>query len=94
VELTVREILLGPARHDHLRLFSRDAGLRSVLVRQGKVYIDLSKEAFIPDADVVYSPRMALEVLKTTLMDNFVGVTQVLVSVEGEPVRGNLVDKG
>jgi hypothetical protein len=94
VELTVREILLGPARHDHLRLFSRDANLRSVLVRQGKVYIDLSKEAFIPDADVVYSPRMALEVLKKTLMDNFVGVTQVLVSVGGEPVPGNLVDKG
>ena len=35
VELTVREILLGPARHNHLRLFSRDSRLNSVLVRDG-----------------------------------------------------------
>ena len=33
VELLVREILLGPARNDHLRLFSRDAAVRSVLVQ-------------------------------------------------------------
>lgn len=94
VELTVREILLGPARHDHLRLFSRDASLRSVLVRQGTIYIDLSKASFIPDTDAVYSPKEALEVLKATLTDNFAGISRVLVSVEGEPVPGNLVDKG
>lgn len=85
VELAVREILLGPARHNHLRLFSREARLRSVLVRNEKVYIDLSKEAFLPDPDVIYSPTVALEVLKATLMDNFAGVFQVMISVGGEP---------
>ncbi len=85
VELTVREILLGPARHDHLRLFSRESGLLSVLVRNEKVYIDLSKETFLPDPDVLYSSQIALDVLKSTLVSNFAGITAVVISVEGEP---------
>jgi spore germination protein GerM len=94
VELVVREVLLGPARHDHLRLFSRDAKVRNVLVREGNIYIDLAKEAFNPDADVIYSPMTALGVLKTTLMDNFPGVANVWISVEGDPGRPIVVDKG
>jgi len=94
VELLVREVLLGPARHDHLRLFSRQAGVKTVLVRGQAIYVDLSKESFIPDPDVIYSPLTALEVLKATLQDNFTGVSQVIVSVGGDPVRGNVVDKG
>jgi len=94
IELTVREILLGPARHSHLRLFSREAALNSVLYRDGKVFIDLSEEAFLPDHDVIYSPQVALEVLKATLLDNFAGVSHVMISVGGEPAGGNLVDKG
>jgi len=94
VELLVREVLLGPARHDHLRLFSRDSEVRSVLVRGPIVYVDLTKESFNPDADVLYSPLKALDVLKATLMDNFTGVSQVMISVGGEPVSGNVVDKG
>jgi len=94
VELLVREVLLGPARHDHLRLFSRQATVKSVLVRNGTIYVDLSKESFIPDPDVIYSPLVALDVLKATLMDNFTGVSQVRFSVEGEPVPGKIVDKG
>lgn len=94
VELLVREVLLGPARHDHLRLFSRQAGLRSVLVREGNIYIDLTKGSFIPDADVIYSPVTALDVLKATLMDNFAGIGSVWISVEGEPSRVIVVDKG
>jgi len=94
IELTVREILLGPARHSHLRLISREAALNSVLYRDGKVFIDLSEEAFLPDHDVIYSPQVALEVLKATLLDNFAGVSHVMISVGGEPAGGNLVDKG
>jgi hypothetical protein len=93
VELVVREILLGPARNDHLRLFSRDGGVRAVLVRGSNVYVDLKKESFIPDPDVIYSPQTALDVLKATLMDNFAGVSHVFVSVGGEPIGANLVDK-
>ena len=94
VELLVREVLLGPARHDHLRLFSREASVKSVLVRNATIYVDLSKESFIPDPDVIYSPLVALDVLKATLMDNFTGVSQVKFSVDGEPVPGKIVDKG
>ena len=93
-ELLVREVLLGPSRHDHLRLFSRQAKLGSVLVRQGLIYVDLKKDSFIPDPDVIYSPVTALKVLKATLMDNFAGIFDVRISVGGEPVQGNIVDKG
>lgn len=94
VELLTQEILLGPARHDHLRLFSRNARLRTALVRGSTVYLDLTKESFIPDPDVIYSPVMALDVLKATLMDNFAGVSNVQFSVGGEPAGVNIVDKG
>lgn len=94
VELMVREILLGPARHDHLRLFSRQGEVRSVLVRDGKIYIDLAKQTFNPDPDVIYSPVTALKVLKATLMDNFAGVSHVFISVGGEPTGVIIVDKG
>jgi len=94
VELVVREVLLGPARHNHLRLFSRKAEVRSVLVRGAKVYVDLTKGAFIPDADVIYSPVKALEVLKATLKANFADVSEINISVDGEPVVVNNVDKG
>ena len=92
--LLVKEILLGPSKHDHLRLFSRDAELKTVLVRQGIVYVDLSKEAFNPDPDVLYSPVADLKVLKATLKDNFSWISTVFVSIDGEPTEGNLVDKG
>ena len=92
-ELLVREILLGPTRHDHLRLFSRQAQLRSVLVRQNTIYVDLEQDSFLPDPDVIYSPVTALKVLKATLMDNFAGVSDVRISVGGEPAQGNIVDK-
>lgn len=93
VELVVREVLLGPARHNHLRLLSRDGAVKSVLVRNSAIYVDLTKESFNPDPDVIYSPVKALDVLKTTLMDNFTGVSQVKFSVEGDPAV-NVVDKG
>ncbi len=93
VELLVREILLGPSRNDHLRLFSREAEVGSVLVRGDTVYIDLKKQSFIPDPDVIYSPQMALDVLKATLMDNFAGVSHVWISVGGEPTGVKFVDK-
>ena len=66
----------------------------SVLVRQQTIYVDLAKDSFIPDPDVIYSPVTALKVLKATLMDNFVGISDVRISVGGEPAQGNNVDKG
>lgn len=94
IELLVREVLLGPARHDHLRLFSRQARLNYVLARGGNVYVDLSKDSFIPDPDAIYSAVKSLDVLRHTVIDNFSGIAQVVFSVDGEPVSGKIVDKG
>jgi len=87
VELLVKEVLLGPARHDHLRLFSRWSSLEQVMVRDDEVYIDLSKSSLIPDPDVLYSPVMAVEILENIVKANFPGISIVWVSVGGEPAR-------
>lgn len=94
VELLVREVLLGPARHDHLRLFSRWSELEQVLVRDDEVYIDLSKSSLIPDPDVLYSPVKAIEILENTVMANFPGISRVRVSVGGEPAGDLSLTKG
>jgi hypothetical protein len=89
VAMLVDEVLLGPARHDHQRLFSRQAAPRSVLVRDRVIYVDLKKASFIPDPDVLYSPETSLDVLKKTLLDNFRDLSSVYVSVDGQA----LIDK-
>lgn len=81
--LLVREVLLGPARNSHLRLFSRKAEVNTVLERGGTIYVDLAKASFIPDPDVLYSPQMSLDVLEKTLMDNFNNLKAVKFFVDG-----------
>jgi hypothetical protein len=81
--LLVREVLLGPARNVHLRLFSRKAEVNTVLERDGTIYVDLAKSSFIPDPDVLYSPQMSLDVLEKTLLDNFNNLKSVKFFVDG-----------
>ncbi len=81
--LVVREVLLGPARNVHLRLFSRKADVRTVMERNGTIYVDLEKASFIPDPDVLYSPQMSLDVLEKTLKDNFDNVKAVEFFIDG-----------
>jgi len=84
VRMLVNEIMLGPARHDHERLFSRHAVALSVLVRGSTIYLDLGKASFIPDPDVLYSPETSLDVLKKTVLDHFRNLSAIEVSVEGQ----------
>jgi hypothetical protein len=44
----VEEALLGPASQDSAPLFPRDTRLRSLLYREGVVYLDLSESAALP----------------------------------------------
>ena len=47
----VQEALLGPASQNSLPLFPRGTRLRSLLYRDGIVYIDLTEEAALPPAE-------------------------------------------
>jgi len=84
VRMLISEVLLGPARHDHQRLFSRQAEALSVLVRGSIIYLDLGKSSFIPDPDVLYSPQTSLDVLKKTVLDHFRNLSAIEISVEGQ----------
>ena len=44
----VEEALLGPVSPDSLPLFPRETRLRSLLYRDGVVYVDISEEAALP----------------------------------------------
>jgi len=93
-QLLVREILLGPADYDHLRLFSREGTLLSVFVQGKRVFVDLSKSTLFPDKDVLYSPAKALRILRSTIKRNIPGVSEVKVSFGGDPAELFHVDKG
>ena len=44
-------VLLGPMRHDLARLFPRGATVQTLVVREPRLYVDLSPTAAIPDAE-------------------------------------------
>jgi hypothetical protein len=46
----VEEVLLGPVSPDLAPLFPRETGLRTLLYRDGVVYVDLSESAVLPPA--------------------------------------------
>lgn len=81
------ETLLGPARPTNLRLFPNGGWVRSLLVRQDKVYLDLSKEIVMPEKTLVLDLKSALEVLKKNLHFNFPGLKPIIITINGvEPV--------
>ena len=53
IDLTkyTEEALLGPVSPNSLPLFPRETTLRSLLYRDGTVYVDLSEEASLPPAE-------------------------------------------
>lgn len=85
-ELLVKEVLLGPARHENVRLFARTAQVKHVLFRNDTLYIDLTISSLFPDVDVVYSPRKALDVLKQTILTNLRDCSKVVITVDGQAV--------
>jgi hypothetical protein len=83
VGLLVEELILGPARIDHSRIFPRSTDVKSAILVDSTVYIDLSADV-IQHSDAVSVPlETALLALERTVMFNYRDAEEVVVTIEG-----------
>jgi hypothetical protein len=83
----VEAALLGPARHGATSLFPPRANVRSLMVRRGVLYVDLSAPAAIPDPSVPLPLAEAAAALERTVRFNFRRIREVAFSVDGQTPR-------
>ncbi|MDR3303112.1 MAG: GerMN domain-containing protein [Treponema sp.] len=79
----VEEALLGPVSPDLGLLFPRGTRLRSLLYRDGRVYVNLSESAVLPAALDVFQ---RLHILREGIDRNFSFVKEVKIFIEGHEV--------
>lgn len=83
IELLVEEMLLGPTRITHSRIFPRETKLASLMLRGETVYLDLSESAMLQGSEVHVSTDIALEALRTSIRYNFRGIREVVITIAG-----------
>lgn len=83
LDLYVRELLLGPVQVEHDPLFPDGTRLRSLLFRDGNLYIDLSAAAVTGNLASRLSFEETLETARRGLRFNFPFLEEIIISVEG-----------
>ena len=90
-DLDVRELveaaLLGPARHGAAPLFPSTTTIRTLMVRRGVLYLDLSARAAIPDPLAPLPMRAAADALRRAVRFNFRWIREVAFTVDGQTPR-------
>jgi hypothetical protein len=88
LEANVQEIadneLLGPARHDALRLFPRGATVIAVMVSGRTLYLDLTPQILVDDPEVPLKGPQALAALTRSLKLNFPRFAEVVFFIDGQ----------
>jgi len=84
VELYLQELILGPADPLLARVMPKDVTLQSVLSRQGKVYVSLSKEIVDLSPDATLSFDQAMQTIAIGVLYNFPHVKRLHLLVEGQ----------
>ncbi len=84
---TADSVLLGPTRHDALRLFPRGATVASVMVSGRTLYLDLTPQILADDPEVPLKGRQALDALTRSLRLNFPRFTEVVFFIDGQQPR-------
>jgi hypothetical protein len=83
----VEEALLGPLAPDSLPLFPRETRLRSLLYRDGDVYVDLSESAALPPLEAPGGDIFqSLDTLQRGIRRNFPVVKEVKLFIHGHEV--------
>jgi hypothetical protein len=83
----VEEVLLGPLAPDSLPLFPRETRLRSLLYRDGDVYVDLSESAALPPLEAPGGDVFqGLDTLHWGIRRNFPMVKEVKLFIRGHEV--------
>ena len=83
----VEGVLLGPTRHDAVKLFARGASVRAALIKGRTLYLDLSSRILEDDPDVPLKGSDALDALNRSILFNFPRVREIVVYIDGQAPR-------
>ena len=83
----VDNVLLGPTRHDALRLFARGATVTAVMVSGRTLYLDLTPQILVDDPEVPLKGPAALAALTRSLRMNFPRFSEVIYFIDGQAPR-------
>ena len=84
VEEAADNVLLGPTRHDALRLFARGATVTAVMVSGRTLYLDLTPQILVDDPEVPLKGPDALSALTRSLRLNFPRFSEVVYFIDGQ----------
>ena len=84
IELYVQELILGPANPLLTRIVSREVRLRSVIARDGQVYVNLSRQIIERQPDAPLSFDQSLQTIANGILYNFPKVRDLYLLVDGQ----------
>jgi hypothetical protein len=84
VELYVQELILGPSDPLLARIVPREVRLRSVIARNGEVYVSLSREIVQSRPDASMSFDQSLQAIANGVLFNFPSIRDLYLLVEGQ----------
>jgi len=84
IELYVQELVLGPSNPLLTRIVPREVRLRSVIARDGDVYVSLSREIIELQPDAPLSFDQSLQTIANGILYNFPKVRDLYLLVEGQ----------
>jgi hypothetical protein len=91
LEENIRElaegVLLGPIRHDALRIFPRGGTVISSMVRGRFLYLDLSSRVLSDDPEVPLRGQAALDALSRSIRSNFPRIRAIIYFIDGQSPR-------
>jgi hypothetical protein len=91
LEENIRElvdgVLLGPTRHDALRIFPRGGTVISAMARGRTLYLDLSSRLLSEDPEVPLRGRAALDALARSIRSNFPRIREIVFFLDGQEPR-------
>ena len=92
IELYVQELILGPSSPFLTRIVPREVRLRSVITRDGDVYVSLSREIIELQPDAPLSFDQSLQAIANGVLYNFPRVRDLYLLVEGQIPGERYVD--
>ena len=87
VQETADNVLLGPTRHDALRLFPRGATVTAVMVSGRTLYVDVTPQILADDPEVPVKGVDALAAFARSLKQSFPRFADVVFFIDGQAPR-------
>ena len=84
VELFLKELVLGPKEHGHLRLFPPEVRIESVLLRDRVLYVNLSEDALFKKGSVPLNVDEMVQAAGNNVLFNFRNLKDVYIFVDGQ----------